>query len=46
MGCVSKRRSDGIWYYMEVKASDEAPKKGPVDKGDDFVPEDESKLPF
>ena len=31
MGCVSKRRSDGLWYYMEMRAV-ETEKKEPSEQ--------------
>ena len=44
MGLVSKRRSDGIWYYMEQKVEKEEKKPSLLD---DLPPEeDDSNLPF
>lgn len=41
MGCVSKRRSDGVWYYMEVRKEEEDVKKEPF-----IQEENEEDIPF
>lgn len=43
MGVVSKRRADGMWYYMEQKPIDES-EMGPIDDGK--IEETEPDLPF
>lgn len=44
MGCVSKRRSDGIWYYMEQKAVEE--KKTVVVEAEEKQDDPDAGLPF
>jgi len=48
MGCVSKRRSDGIWYYMEQRTDAEAEKAEKKEKlsFDPAPVVDDSDLPF
>jgi P4 family phage/plasmid primase-like protien len=46
MGCVSKRRSDGIWYYMELAATEKGEKKDGEDSPEEFVPKSDPELPF
>ena len=44
MGCVCKRRGDGVWYYMEMKATEVEKKEEDPDAG--YTPVADSDLPF
>ena len=46
MGCVSKRRADGIWYYMEQKAVEEEKPNPAMNYADDMPADDTENLPF
>ena len=44
MGCVCKRRGDGVWYYMEVRATEVEKKEEDPDEG--YTPVADGDLPF
>ena len=46
MKIVSKRRADGIWYYMETRPVEEEKEDLPAPVQEDMPEDNEAELPF